>query len=138
MKICIYITILLVAIGVCNSTPRMTTSDLDPYMDESEDITIDTKTFVDDLGREVTMTSNGNITSWEREGTKECAGRVKIADEIAKKQAEWGWKRLHPWYSDARLPDTKSHHAFEDRKQYGPKPTEMSLWLQGLNGATHD
>lgn len=58
-------------------------------------------TFVDDLGREVAVLSDGNITSlqpWQREGTKEwaewhgkgtpqwaeyTAGRVKSADEIA-------------------------------------------------------
>ena len=71
--------------------------------------------FVDDLGREIAVSSEGNITSlqpWEREGTKEwaewwgegtrqwaeyTAGRVKTADEIAKNFSAYDCEAIHPF-----------------------------------------
>lgn len=92
MKTLLVLTLLvsLVGLGVWNS-PKW----------EDEPAPYVAATFVDDLGREVAVLSDGNITSlqpWQREGTKEwaewhgkgtpqwaeyTAGRVKSADEIA-------------------------------------------------------
>lgn len=97
MKTLLVLTLLvaLVGLGVWNS-PRW----------EDEPAPYVAATFVDDLGREITVTPDGDIASlqpWQREGTKEwaewhgkgtpqwaeyTAGRVKTADEIAKAQAE--------------------------------------------------
>lgn len=69
-------------------------------------------------------------------------GRVKTADEIAKRQAEWAGDE----YGNAYLPGMSMQDWQTPRaatppkieKHYGPKPAEVSIWLQGLNGAAHD
>lgn len=68
--------------------------------------------------------------------------RVKTANEIAKRQAEWaGDKYGNAYLPGASMQDCQTPKAITPpkiEKQYGPKPAEMSLWLQGLNGAAHD
>lgn len=120
--------ILLVAVGIWNSPPRVTgvvyvtASDLEPYMDESGDITIDTETLVP--------------------MAKYTEGHAKTANEIAKRQAEWaGDKYGNAYLPGASMQDCQTPKAITPpkiEKQYGPKPAEMSLWLHGLNGAAHD
>lgn len=123
MKTLLVLTLLvaLVGLGVWNS-PKW----------EDEPAPYVAATFVDDLGREITVTPDGDITSlqpWQREGTKEwaewwgegtpqwaeyTAGRVKTADEIAKAQTDW-----------VEFPSVTNHtsvsHDFSD---YSPLPAE--------------
>lgn len=97
MKTLLVLTLLvaLVGLGVWNSPKDV--HEPAPYV---------TATYLDKLGGEIQVLSDGTITGqqpWQREGTKEwaewwgegtpqwaeyTAGRVKTADEIAKAQAE--------------------------------------------------
>ena len=105
----IIILILLVSVGVWNSPPSVTTSDLEPCKDESGDVTIDTEDLV----------ALAEYTE----------GYAKTADEIAKRQAENNAYLPGMSMQDCQTPKAITPPKIE--KQYGPKPAEMSLWLQG-------
>lgn len=119
MKTLLVLTLLvaLVGLGVWNSPGR------EGEWDSATSAPYVAATFVDDLGREITVTPDGDITSlqpWQREGTKEWAewhgkgtpqwaeytdGRAKNADEIAKQEAEWAGKE----YGGVFLPGAEMH-----------------------------
>ncbi len=133
----ILVLILLVAVGVWNSPPRVPSvlffeAELSAKHDTEFQLGVDAD------GQPQMCGQSGDVIPW----AEYTEGRVKTADEIAKRQAEWAGDKYGNAFlpgasmQDCQIPRSATPPKIE--KHYGPKPAEMSLWLQGLNGTAHD